>query len=121
MLYEVITLRRGPLGGGDEDVLQMHRRTLALGAELAGEEVVDVLVGDRITSYNVCYTKLLRTARPFSGEDALGRFQGLLLGWAEVAVPLRTTVRAGWIVTLVLVATFSVVYESSSQREFRVV
>ena len=62
MLYEVITLPLGEEGVERERGLPRPRRPGDHGERAPGEVDVQVLevVLTRITSYNVCYTKLLR-------------------------------------------------------------
>ena len=53
-------LRLPAVGKGDRPAEHRNRRR---GDDGPGPQGVDA---DRITSYNVCYTKLLRTSRPLS-------------------------------------------------------
>ena len=71
MLYEVITLHLLVEPAVDRVVLEQVRQGGRIGDVVDGDDLQRrVLIGgaeDRITSYNVCYTKLLR--KPFEDRD----------------------------------------------------
>ena len=48
---------------GKEVLYYAEKDTLHVNEYLLGKKVGDKIEFDRITSYNVCYTKLLRTAK----------------------------------------------------------
>ena len=68
MLYEVITvgdkiLVTGPSSGVIETVIEEIRVDLKPVEETKKGELFSIKLSDRITSYNVCYTKLLRVIK----------------------------------------------------------
>ena len=56
MLYEVITARHGAVG----TARPVRQFPFATGDRRLGEQLLPAILSSRITSYNVCYTKLLR-------------------------------------------------------------